>query len=270
MTLVGAAVTPRLGQTFPQAITAFETLTGRRLPARRCYDPGVPATFTQTAMRFDAGQRRSIWSFKPAVSTADTALKTLAASIHDSGHPCDVIIRHEPVDDKDLIDPAAFIKLYNRAAAIFKAAGLPVGVCYTNYSCNLPYSHPHSALRHYWPGSDLVDFVAIDDYPIGEITDTSDAPPMDVRTLRVAQFTDAHGIQLAVAEYGVDPTWDTAKSERWMRSVCDWAAQRAGHGKPLRFLNYFHSDVGAQGDYWLTHPEHIDAYKDAYRTLSQR
>jgi hypothetical protein len=70
-------------------------------------------------------------------------------------------------------------------------------VCFTNWSCNLAYSDSQSALAHYWPGDGLVDFIAIDEYPIGEITSTKDATPMEQRARRVAQFADARGIPSA-------------------------------------------------------------------------
>lgn len=262
MTLVGAAVTQKPGQTWPQAIGEFETLTGRLLPVRRCYDSGVPSSISSSKMAYDVGERASIWSFKPTMGTPISTLDALASSIVTAGHPCDVIIYHEPVDN---MTAAEFIALYRRSCEPLREAGIPVGVCYTNYSCNLPYSDVKSALPAFWPGDDVVDFLAIDEYPVGEITSTKDALPMEQRARRVAQFADAHGVQLGVAEYGVDGSWDVVKSARWMRSVCDWATARAAEGRPLRWLNYFSSDVG--GNYWLNRAEYVDAYTEACKVV---
>lgn len=264
MTLVGAALSTKTGQTWAQAIAEFETLTGRPLPFRRCYDSGVPASFAASAMALDLGHRVSVWSFKPSLTTDINALNALALSIKASGHPCEVIIYHEPVDNMAGPD---FVSLYRRSAVPFRLVGLPVGVCYTNYSAHLPYSNTRSALHNYWPGADVVDFVAIDEYPVGEITSSTDALPMDARTRRLCQFADAQGVPVGLAEYGVDYAWDAAKAERWLRSVTDWAAARAHAGRPLRWLSYFSSSVG--GNYWLSNrTEFVDAYKDAAALLS--
>lgn len=262
MTSVGAAVTPKPGQTWSAAIWEFETQTGRSMPVRRCYDGAPPASVGTSQLRHDLGVRASVYSIKPRLDTPVATLEALAADIAAQAHPCDVIIYHEPVDN---MSGEAFIDLYRRSAPPFRAAGVAVGVCFTNWSCNLPYSDPQSALRHYWPGDGLVDFLAIDEYPVGEITSTTDAAPMEVRARRVCQFADARGIPLGLAEYGVDASWDVAKADRWLRSVTDWGRARAALGRPLRWACYFHSDVG--GDYRLTHDEHLDAYGDAARTL---
>ncbi|MEU8120823.1 hypothetical protein AB0C21_19105 [Spirillospora sp. NPDC049024] len=262
MTLVGAAVTPLSGQTWTAAISSFETLTGRPLPVRRCYDGAPPSSVSASQLRHDLGVRKSIYSIKPTMSTPLSTLQALAADIVAKGAQCDLIIYHEPVDN---MSGDAFISLYKRSAPPFRAAGVKVGVCFTNYSCNLPYSNPQSALHHYWPDAGMVDFIAIDEYPVGEITSSTDAAPMDVRTRRVCQFADARGLPLGLAEYGVDASWDVTKSDRWMRSVTDWGRIRARLGFPLRWASYFHSDVG--GNYRLTHPEHLDAYSDTVQLL---
>jgi hypothetical protein len=264
MTLVvGAAVTQKPGQTWAAAIGEFETLTGRPLPIRRCYDSGVPSSISSSKMQHDIGKRASIWSFKPTISTPLATLETLATSIVTSGHPVDVIVYHEPVDNMPGPD---FVSLYRRTCAPFREAGIPIGVCYTNYSCNLPYADPKCALPMFWPGEDVVDFLAIDEYPVGEIAAGKDALPMDARVRRVAQFADARGVPLGVAEYGVAGEWDVVKSARWMRSVADWAVLRATEGRPLRWLNYFSSDVG--GNYWLANrTEYVDAYVEACKVL---
>lgn len=267
MTLIGAAVTPKTGQTWASAITDFETTTSRPMQVRRCYDGAPPASLAAGQMSKDVGLRASVYSVKPTMTTPTATLESLAASIIDASHPCDVIIYHEPVDN---MSGDAFIALYQRSAAPLRAAGVSVGVCFTNWSCNLPVADSQSALAHYWPGDGIVDFLAIDEYPIGEIpaagsTSTKDATPMDVRTRRVCQFADARGIQLGLAEYGVDSTWDVAKSEKWLRSVTDWGNARAVAGKPLRWACYFSSDVG--GNYRLTATEHVSAYTDGARIL---
>lgn len=269
MTLVGAAVTPASGQTWPQAIASFEAATGRPMPVRRCYDSTPPTSVAGGQLKYDVGQRASVYSIKPTMSTPIATLDALAADIVATGHACDVIIYHEPVDN---MTGQAFIDLYQRSAPSFRAAGVPVGVCYTNWSCNLPYSDSQSALAHYWPGDGLVDFIAIDEYPIGEIpaagsTSTKDATPMDARTRRVCQFADARGIPLGLAEYGVDTTWDVKKSDAWLRSVGDWAQARNAAGKPLRFMTYF-SCVASPYNWVITnHLEQVDAYTDSYRIL---
>ncbi len=263
MTVVGAAVNTKTGQTWPQAIAEFETLTNRPLPVRRCYDSGVPTSVSTSQMKHDLGLRGSIWSFKPTITTPLATLEALASSIVTAEHPCDVIIYHEPVDNMSGPD---FIALYQRSAPPFRDLGIPVGVCFTNWTCNLPYSDVKSAPRPYWPGDGIVDFIAIDEYPVGEITSTKDALPMEERTRRVSQFADAHGVELGLAEYGVDGTWDVIKSERWMRSVCDWAQTRAALGRPLRWMNYYSADVG--GNWWLSNKgEFVDAYTDACRIV---
>jgi hypothetical protein len=263
MTLIGAAVTTKTGQTWPQAISDFEATSGRLMPVRRCYDGAPVSDIASSSAKYDLGARKSVLSMKPTITTPLTTLNALAASIKAAGHDCDVIIYHEPVDNMTGPD---FIALYQRSAAPFRDAGIPVGVCYTNYSCNLVFSDTKSALAHYWPGDSVVDFLAIDEYPIGEITSTKDALPMDQRTRRVCQFADARGIQVGLAEYGVDAAWDTVKAERWMRSVTDWANVRAAAGKPLRWGCYFSSDVG--GNYWLSNkPEYVSAYTDSYKIL---
>lgn len=264
MTLIGAAVTPTTGQTWAQAITAFETTTGRPMPVRRCYDGAPPTSIAGGQLAKDLGLRASVYSIKPTMSTPIATLDSLAADIVANEHPCDVIIYHEPVDN---MSGADFIALYQRSAPSFRGAGVPVGVCFTNWSCNLAFSDSQSALAHYWPGDGLVDRLWIDEYPTGEITSTKDATPMDVRTRRVCQFADTHGVQLGLAEYGVDAAWDTLKAERWLRSVTDWANARADAGKPLAAACYFSSDVG--GNYWLSNkPEYVSAYTDAAELLT--
>lgn len=269
MTPVGAAVIPASGQTWPQAIAAFETATARPMPVRRCYDGAPPTSVAGGQLKYDLGVRKSVYSIKPTMSTPIATLDALAADIVATGHDCDVIIYHEPVDNMTGPD---FIALYQRCAPSFRAAGVPVGVCYTNWSCNLAYSDPTSALAHYWPGDGLVDFIAIDEYPIGEIpaagsTSTKDATPMDARTRRVCQFADARGIPLGLAEYGVDTTWDVKKSDAWLRSVSDWAQARADAGRPLRWMTYF-SCMASPYDWRITNrPEFADAYADSCHIL---
>jgi len=263
-------VTPRSGQSWLDAISEFEAATDRVMPVRRCYD-GAPTTDIATsAARWDLGVRRSVLSIKPTMSTPTTTLESLAASIVAAGHDCDAIVYHEPVDN---MSGADFIALYQRTAAPLRAAGVSTGVCFTNWSCNLPYSDPQSALAHYWPGDGVVDFLAIDEYPIGEIpaagsTSTKDAVPMDVRTRRVCQYADARGIRLNLAEYGVDSAWDPAKSEKWLRSVTDWAKARAAAGTPLDWACYFSINTTGQFSYAVSNrAEFIDAYTDSYRIL---
>jgi hypothetical protein len=265
MTLVGAAVLPTGSQTWPQAITAFEAATGRAMPIRRCYDQAPPSSIAGGQLKHDLGLRASIYSIKPTISTPLATLESLAADIVANEHPCDVIIYHEPVDN---MVGADFIALYQRSCQPFRDQGIPVGVCYTNYSCNLPYSDPKSALHGYWPGDSLVDFIAIDEYPKGEITSTTDAVPMDQRTRRVTEFADARGISLGLAEYGVDGSWDVAKSDRWLRSVTDWAEAREVAGRPLPWMTYF-SCVASPYNWTITNKaEFVDSYTDSYRVLS--
>jgi hypothetical protein len=265
MTLVGAAVTPKTGQTWAQAITEFEITSDRPMQVRRCYDGAPPASVAAGQLSKDVGLRASVYSIKPTMSTPIATLDSLAASILSAApFTCDVIIYHEPVDN---MSGADFIALYQRSAAPFRTAGVPVGVCFTNWSANLAFSDTQSALAHYWPGDGIVDFIAIDEYPIGEITSTKDAMPMDQRTRRVCQFADTRGIPLGLAEYGVDAAWDTLKAERWMRSVTDWAYTRAEEGVPLRWACYFSSDTG--GNYWLSNkPEYVSAYADSVQLLA--
>ena len=266
MTLVGAAISVKTGQTNQAAIDAFIELTGRDLPVRRCYDGAPVADISLSSARFDLGVRKSLLSIKSTASTPTSTIESLAASISAAGHECDVIIRHEPVDDSDLTGPS-FIELYQRLAPAFRAEGVPVGVCFTNWSSSrLLSSNLQSALDHWWPGSNLVDFLAIDEYPIGEITSTTSAVPMADRMRRVTQFADREGVPLTVAEYGVDGAWDAIKSATWLRSVTDWAADRAASGRPLRDVCYFHS--AQAGNYWLdNHPENVAAYTDAAALL---
>lgn len=256
-------MTVKSGQSWAGAIGEFETATGRVMPVRRCFD-GAPLTdVTLSSARHDLGKRKSLLSIKPSMSTPLATLEALAGSIVDAQHDCDVIIYHEPVDN---MSGPEFVALYQRSAPVFRAAGVPVGPCYTNWSCNLPGSDPQSALRHYWPGDALVDFMAIDEYPVGEITATKDAVPMDVRTRRVCQWADSRAIPLGLAEYGVDGAWDVVKSERWLRSVTEWARLRAAQGVPLRWACYFSSAEG--GNYWVTNKaETVAAYTDFWRIV---
>lgn len=265
MTKVGAAITTKSGQTWAQAISAFETLTERYLPVRRCYDGAPVADINSSAAKHDLGLRKSVLSIKPTISTSLSTMESLAASIVAANHECDVIIYHEPVDN---MSGADFIALYQRSCVPFRDKGIPVGVCYTNWSATqLAYTDTQSALVNYWPGDTLVDFIAIDEYPINEISSTKDTLPMEERVRRVAQFADVLGKPLSLTEFGVQGTWDVIKSERWFRSVTDWALQRAQAGVPLRDVCYFHSDVG--GAYWLdSHGEYVDAYKDMAALLA--
>lgn len=260
MTKVGSAVTTQSGQSNLQAIDAFETLTGRLLPVRRCYEgEGVIVTsVTASAAKHDLNKRKSIYSIKPSMTSSLADMAALAASIVTAEHPLDLIIWHEPVDNMAGLD---FQAVYRRSCEPFREAGIPVGVCFTNWSCNLPYSNVQSALNAYWPGDDVVDFIAIDEYPMNEITSTKDAMPMEQRTRRVSQFADVRGKPLTLAEFGVDLAWDATKADRWLRSVTDWGRQRAQLGKPLRDVCYFHSNVG--GNFWLgNRTEYVDSYTD--------
>ena len=264
-TKVGAAVTVKSGETWAQAISSFETLTGRSMPVRRCYD-GAPASDVNSSQaKHDLGLRKSVLSIKPTMSTSLSTMESLADSIVAANHECDIIIYHEPVDN---MSGSAFVQLYQRSCAPFRDKGIPVGVCYTNWSATmLPYSDSQSALVNYWPGDVLVDFIAIDEYPINEISSTNDALPMEERIRRVTQFADVRGKPISLTEFGLQSGWDVIKSERWFRSVTDWALQRKESGKPLRDVCYFHSDVG--GSYWLdSHGEYVDAYKDMAALLS--
>lgn len=269
MTLIGAAVTPVAGQTWPDAIAHFETVTGRLMPVRRCYDSTPPADISSSQMAIDVGVRPSVYSLKPSMSTPLSTLESLASSIVTAGHTCDVIIYHEPVDN---MDGGTFVSLYERSAQPFRDAGIPTGVCYTNYSCNRPYSDTESALAYYWPGDDIVDFIAIDEYPVNEIpaigsTSTKDALPMDQRTRRVCQFADRRGIPLGLAEYGVDSSWDVTKSDRWLRSVSDWADARAAAGRPLRWACYFSINSSTYSYALDNRAEYVDAYTDSCHLL---
>ena len=265
MTAVGAAVAPTSGQSWDAAIAAFEALTGGPLPVRRAYDGSPVGDIASSNAQYDLGVRKTILSIKPTMTTMLSTLTSLADSIVAAGHECDVVIYHEPVDN---MTGDEFIALYQRSCTPFRTAGVPVGVCFTNWSCSLPFSDPQSALAHYWPGDGLVDFVYIDEYPIGEITSTKDAVPMSARTRRVSQFCDARGVYLGVAEYGVDVTWDAKKSDAWLRSVTDWARERADLGRPLRALCYWHNAVSGGADYHLnSHPEYVAAYGDACALL---
>lgn len=269
MTLIGAAVTPTSGQSWAQAITAFETATGRPMAVRRCYDGAPPTSVAGGQLSKDAGLRASVYSIKPTmttpIATLDSLAADIAAEVAATGFSCDVIIYHEPVDN---MSGADFVALYQRSAPSFRAAGVPVGVCFTNWSCNLAYSDTQSALAHYWPGDGLVDFIAIDEYPIGEITSTKDATPMEQRARRVAQFADARGIPLGLAEYGVDVTWDVKKSDNWLRSVTTWAQMREAAGTPLRFMTYF-SCISSPYNWTISNKqEYVDSYIDSYRILA--
>jgi hypothetical protein len=269
MTLVGAAVTPKTGQTWVQAIAEFETLTDRPAPVRRCYDGTPPSSIQGGQLKSDVGVRKSVYSLKATMSTPISTLEALAADIENAGHPVDLIPYHEPVDN---MAGDAFIALYQRTAAPFRAAGIPVGPCFTNWSINLPYSDSQSALAHYWPGDDWVDFLAIDEYPRNEITSTKDATPMELRARRACQFADARGIPLGLAEYGVDISWDVKKSDNWLRSVTDWAQMRAALGRPLRWMCYFSvydPNAAPPNNYLLSNKqEYVDSYIDSYRILA--
>lgn len=273
MTLIGAAVLPVTGQTWLQAISGFEATTGEPMQVRRCYDGAPPSSIAGGQLKNDLGKRASIYSIKPTMSTPLSTLESLAADIVANAHPCDVIIYHEPVDNMSGPD---YIALYQRSCVPFREAGIPTGVCFTNWSCNLPHSNQQSALRYYWPGDDQVDFLAFDAYPDkGEIpnegtTSTKDALPLDERARRVVQFADARGVELSLTEYGVDGPCDILKGDRWLRSVVDWAEYRASLGKPPRALCYYSiKDTNGAWDYRLdNHSEYVAAYADGRRIVA--
>lgn len=263
MTKVGAAITVLPGQTNAQAIESYENITGRLLNVRRCYDGAPASDIANSAAKHDLGKRKSILSIKPTLSTSLATLESLAASIVNAAHSCDIIIYHEPVDNMSGSD---FINLYLRSCQPFRDKNIPVGVCYTNWSVNLEYSDSQSALEHYWPGNDIVDFIAIDEYP-ASASGTPDYTPLSERTRRVTQFADTRGKPLSLTEFGIRSGWDTRKSETWIRSVTDWASWRALEGAPLRDICYFHSDVGAGtgNSWWLNNKaEYVDALRDMY------
>lgn len=257
----GVAVTPTSGQTYAQAISAYETLVGATLPMRRAYDGAPPSSIGASQLNVDVGTgRKVVYSIKPTITTSIVTMDSLAQGIANSGLDVDVAIYHEPVDNMTGSD---FIALYQRSAPSFRNLGIPVGVIYTNYSCNLPYGNAQSALHAYWPGASVVDWVGIDEYPINEITSTKDALPMDQRTRRVCQFVDALGKPLILCEYGVDAAWDVVKSDRWLRSVLDWARQRRQLYRPVDLLYFSIADSAGAWDYRLgSHTEYIDAIKD--------
>jgi hypothetical protein len=268
MTLVGAAVLPTTGQTWVQAITAFETATGRALPVRRCYDSTPPSSVAAGQLAKDVGTgRKVVYSIKATSSTSLSTLGSLAASIVDAELDVDLILHHEPVDD--YTNGADYIAMYQRNCVPFRDAGIPVGVCYTNWSCNLPYSDADSALAHFWPGDDVVDFVSIDEYPYNEITSTKDATPMELRCRRIEQWCDARGLELGLAEYGVDIAWDPKKADNWLRSVTTWARRRVVEGNPLRWMTYFSCDPTDSPYNWTitNKQEYVDSYIDSYRIL---
>lgn len=271
MTLIGAAVLPTTGQSWASAISGFETATGRKMPVRRVYDGTPPASVAAGQLAREVGQgRKIVYSIKPTSSTSLTTLGSLAASIADSGLDVDLILHHEPVDDYS--DGADYVAMYRRACVPFLEAGIPTGVCYTNWSVNLPYDNADSALAHFWPGDDVVVFASIDEYPFNEIpatgsTSTKDATPMELRCRRIEQWCDARGIPLGLAEYGVDKTWDPKRADNWLRSVTTWARRRQLDGLPLWWMTYF-SCVASPYDWTITNrPEYVDAYTDSYRII---
>lgn len=260
MTLFGTAVTVKSGQTWAQAISAFETLTGRPLPVRRCYD-GAPVTdLSSSAAKHDydftanVSLRKSLLSIKPTMTTPISTLESFANSLVTRNHQCDIIIYHEPVDNMTGPD---FIALYQRSAQPFRDRGIPVGVCYTNWSANLPFSNSQSALKYYWPGDSIVDFVGFDEYPAPYTSDYSD---MSVRARRITQFATSRGKPLSLCEYAICSDSDPAKGEIWMRSIQEWSSHNL-----VRDICYFHSDVGGTSGrtFWLDNkPEYVQAYKD--------
>lgn len=259
MTLIGAAISTKTGQTNPDAISAFEDLTGSYLRMRRCYDSGVPTSISTSAMRHDLGQRKSLYSFKPTSTTDLATLETFAATIETAAHDCDVVIYHEPADN---MSAQSFKALYRRSCGPFRDRGIPVGVIFTNWTCNLPRTDAKSVLPAYYPGDDVVDFIGIDEYPGKGGVSNPDFTPMINLTERVSQFADAHNKPLGLAEYGVDNTWNVQSCELWMRRVTEWVRWRDSIGSPLRWFSYFHSNVA--GNWWLdNHAEYVDAYKDA-------
>jgi len=266
MTLVGAAVVPSAGQSWASAITGFEAATGRPMPVRRTYDSTTPSSVAASQLNHEVGQgRRTVHSIKCTASTSLSTLESLAASIVDACLDVDLILHHEPVDN--YTDGADYVAMYRRNCVPFREAGIPVGVCYTNWSVNLAYADADSALAHFWPGEDVVDFVSIDEYPFNEITSTKDAVPMELRCRRIEQWCDARGIDLGLAEYGVDGSWDAKRADAWLRSVTRWAQLRASLGKPLRWMTYF-SCIASPYDWRITNkPEYVDSYVDSYRIL---
>lgn len=261
----GCAVIPASGQSYVQAIAEYEALVGvdkNTMPIRRAYDSGVPSSVSNSQLRVELNSnkdREVLYSIHPKMTTDTATLDSLAHSIADSGLRVRVICNHEPVDE---MDGQTFINIYQRSAPFFRNLGIPFGVCYTNWSINLPYSNQQSALQYYWPGDDNVDFLAFDEYPT-ELKTQSTAIPMADRTLRVCQFADSHNIPLVLAEYGVDKAWPVGASETWLRGVTDWAQQRDSMYRPVDLLYFSIQNVAKGWDYRLgNHEENVDAIKD--------
>lgn len=269
MTNVGAAINMKPGQTWPGAIADFERITNRTMGVRRAYDKDPVPSLTQSQARHDynfsigASLRRTLYSIKPNGSTPLATLEAFAKDVADKGHDLSTIIYHEPVDN---MSGSTFVKLYKRCAPPLRATGMRVGVCYTNWSATVKTAEdPQNALLNYWPGDDIVDFIAFDEYPI-ELASQPDAEPMDERARRLVQFAKVHNKPLSLAEFGVDKAWPEAGAEAWLRSVTDWAEEMDEDAEPLEDICYFHAAVG--GNFWLDNqPEYVNAYRDMYDLL---
>ncbi|MCY9783146.1 hypothetical protein KIK06_04480 [Nocardiopsis sp. EMB25] len=248
-TAVGMAVGWRDGTaSWPEAIARAEAAAERPLQARRVYDPGVPASFSESYLRHDHGVRVQVWSFKPLPTTPTDTLVDLFASVPDRSNVW-VVPHHEP---RDNMPPEEYHALYRTTHRACSEVGgfAGIGPCLTNWGVR-----NRNELEYVIP--ELSDFLAVDSY-----VDMEGTPELSaVEHVRAAlDYANANGLAFGIGEFGVDQDRGNVSPERkaaWMRSFAE-LGPLTEHG--LAWLCYFHSDVG--GNFWLDNDQGaLDAYR---------
>lgn len=207
--LVGLTAGYVQGATWPAAINASINTIQRPLDVRRCFDPGVPSSFSSSQLRHDNGDRVQVWSFKPSPSTTVASLVNLFQSIPDRSRVY-VTPYHEP---RDNMSASAYLSLYAKVRQAYDTVGgfAGMGPILTNWGID------HANELDYVPATG-VDFLGIDPYVDLE---ASHGETIAESAATAIGFCNARGIPLGIGEYGVDANasaaWKTYHSD-WIRS----------------------------------------------------
>jgi beta-mannanase len=163
---VGAYINPAVygtGVSTAQAITNFQSTTGRTLEAHRIYYgvSGFPTSIS-TDMKADVDAGRKIClslrpPYNPVSSPVRDQLATFLASCQSYGAVMDVALWHEPYFADLTADQ--FIAMFQYYGPTIRAAPYPAVFC---TSVSSAWSHNENS---YWPGDSYVDKVATDFYP---------------------------------------------------------------------------------------------------------
>lgn len=251
--LMGAVVKPRNGLSYTQATAQFITdlrnasgITNLAMPvARRYWDGNTSGKTFQGIERFDQDRNvRHRWiSWKGEQGAAANA--TFMETIPDDGFITYVTQHHEPENDGGSHDEAWFKTMQANIHAGWVSIGRPDHIRpYFNLMSYQDRDASSATAGHNWfPDESIIGdfYYAIDPYdPNGNKTLEQQAGP---------SYEDwiTHGgdpARFAIMETG---------SKRTGANLANWIHQGAAWARSINMvaLIWFHSDVGAEGPWWL-------------------